>query len=313
MSLRERHWKLWVMQTARHYGDIVSVIQKTGIENIDNEHRTMVGLVLEINHLIDSLDQSNFSLDLVYQVGELCNRLRDTTHSPFLNEENLFNQYQIAGMEVHAHKHHLILDQLDEMIEDLSGGRLNITLTLKEAILEWVVIHINEEDAATFGPQNMARTILNHPESSELYSIFSNTGIPSLDQIYLQLHKEAVVFDTSHEHIHHLQKILELSQKIEKNILTRYKINISENYPIENQQLTVKLENILSFKNEQRQVEFQHWFSDWWSYHFNVHISQFEVSNWMFKAISKSQQPKDLEAIFPLLSIEELDQGRMYT
>ena len=313
MSIQERCWTLWVMQTARHYGDISSIIHKTGIESIDNEHRTLVGQVLEINCFINSLDQSDFSLALVYQVGELCNRLRDITRSHFLNEEALFAKYNILGLELHQHKHKLILEELDEMIEDLDGGRLNVTLRLKEAILNWVVIHINEEDVATFGPENIAKTILLKPESKSIFSIFSNTGIPSLDQVHQQLHHTAADCDVSDEVISRLKKLLTLSLQIEHNLLERYKISPHQNYLAEHQVLSSQLQSLGTMDEKQRKAPLKDWYILWCCHHRQHHIEQFEVSNWILKAIQKSEQPSDLQNVFPKLNIEELDQGRIYT
>lgn len=313
MSIRDRQWTLWVMQTARHYGDISSIIHKTGIESIDNEHRTMVGQVLEINRFINSLDQSDFSIALVYQVGELCNRLRDTTRSHFLNEEALFDKYKISGMGNHRQKHRLILEELDEMIEDLAEGRLNVALNLKEAILNWVVIHINEEDATTFGPINIAKTILQNQESKNIFSIFSATGIPSLDQIHQQLHHAAAEGACSNEPISRIKNLFAMCTQIENNLLTRYNISANKSYIDEHQNLSSQLQSILDMDLNKRQEPLNNWFTNWWCHHRQHHYQQFEVSNWIFKAILKSQQPSDLKKIFPELNIEDLDQGRIYT
>jgi hemerythrin-like metal-binding protein len=313
MSLQEKQWNIWVMQTARHYGDIASIIHCTGIEDIDNEHRTMVGQVLEINRFIDSLDHSHFSLALVYQVGELCTRLRETTISHFEKEENIFQKYQILGMSDHAHKHRLIIEQLDEMIEDLSGGRLNVTLKLKEAILEWVVVHINEEDAHIFGPHNIANTIAKHPDAKELYNIFSNTNIPSLDQIHAQLHHAAAQMNPAQDHLNRIAQLLNLSFQIENNLSDRYHISANESYKKDHSQLSESLTQISKLPEKEKLQALQIWFSKWWKHHRSHHLQQFEVSQWMFKAIEKASDPKELVKLFPPLNQEELDQGRLYT
>jgi hemerythrin len=246
-------------------------------------------------------------------VGELCTRLRDTTIEHFKREEAFISEHNLVGMYQHAQQHQNILKQLNEMVKNLSAGRLNITLNLKEAIMEWVVIHINEEDARLFGPQSLAAAIVARPESSSILNSFKQTGIPSLDHIYRKIDEAAAAFGTSDIEISTLKRLFETSLAMERKLQERYKIGNQDLHKEEHRKMVKTLKGLLDIDEAERKPVLEQWLAMWLHHHRVHHLQHFDVSKWISPQLIKATKPDDLVHLFPPLGNDELDQGRDYT
>ena len=48
-------WVRWIMQTATRFEDIAMILQETGIEIIDHDHRRIAEYVIEMNTLVNEI------------------------------------------------------------------------------------------------------------------------------------------------------------------------------------------------------------------------------------------------------------------
>lgn len=224
--MKQEQWNQWVMQTARHYGDIQSIIHITGIPEIDDDHRKVVGQVLEINRLMDNLDHQNFGLEIVFQIGELCNRLRQSLSEHFQREENLMKKRELSTLAKHTKRHQEILHHLDDMIADLKEGKLTVTHRLKEAILDWVVVHFNQEDQESFSVGKSRQALFKAAKPQDLPEIFQPLQLPNLDEIHGLIHQRLLEPLEGQEHWQHLADLFAQAAQAEGQLVQARKIGM---------------------------------------------------------------------------------------
>lgn len=312
MSLAARQWDQWVMQTARHYGDISSIIHETGFENIDADHRKMIGQALEINRLMENLDHQNFNLELVYQLGELCNRLRQTTQEHFEREEELMERYKLSASKQHSEHHRQILKKLDDLIADLSEGKLTVTLHLKRAILDWVVVHINENDASTFQAQNLLPILESEEKPECLKDIFPSLGIPPLDEIHQQIHKTITHIEEDTCFVA-TKNFFSQACQLELHLSEHYPLELSEQHLKAHRHLERQFSKIEGVEGAEKHNELKKWRNHWFLHHHLHHKQELSVRNWGVAKFLEAQKGRELLKWIPDIDHEELDQGRLFS
>jgi hemerythrin-like metal-binding protein len=311
MSISDRDWDQWVMQTARHFGDISSIIKETGFGVIDDDHRKMIGQALEINTLMESLDHNEFSLTLIYQLGELCNRLRDTSVEHFKKEEELLAKFKVNGRKDHAHLHHGILKGLDQLISDLAEGKLTVTLNLKRAILDWVVLHINEEDAHLFAPQNLLPIFERELPKNDLEILFPETQIPYVDALQRELQEFVITRQSDETSIRQYKKHFQNLCEYINTLFPHLPVSPSKRYLKVEGQLLQYFDKIIETKEEERDAAIKKWRNQWFL-HLHHHIyKEIGIRNWAPSFTKKLKKPAQFSKIIPDLDIEDLDQGRL--
>jgi hemerythrin-like metal-binding protein len=314
VNIVARQWDHWVMQTARHYGDLSSIILETGFESIDDDHRKMIGQALEINRLMEDLDHHNFNLEIVYQLGELCNRLRQTTQEHFEREEGIMQDLQLSGRTGHTEAHQLILKRLDDMIADLSEGKLTVTFNLKRAILDWVVVHINEEDASTFTPHNLLPVLELSDPPKDLSGIFPKCSIPVLDSLHGIVHRFCTGLSVEQSDLNTCHDAFVQCCELEDHLLENFPINTNPKHEKVHVKLGKLWAKVISATElPERLALLKQWRNLWFLHHHDFHVKDFSVIRWSIPIFEKVKKPLQLQALIPDLGLEELDQGRFFS
>jgi len=178
----DANWTRWVMQTARSWSDISGIINKTGVDSIDNDHRQMTEVVLEINNLIDIYDSGEIDLKSIQDQGQILETLYSFADRHFEREIQIIEKYNLPGLEVQKKQHKLFLDMLTGFINDFNEGRLAVSLNLKSAVLEWWVRHINTIDTNTFSRDNWTQAAIDNARTwDDVSEIIRPMGIEVLD------------------------------------------------------------------------------------------------------------------------------------
>lgn len=161
----EAHWTRWVMQTARSWDDITGIINKTGIDSIDNDHRQMTEVVLEVNNLIDIYESGAIDLNAIHEQGRVLETLYTLAKRHFDREIIIIEKYDLPQLEEQQKQHRQFLEMLTGYINDFKEGRLAVSLNLKSAVLEWWVRHINTVDTQTFSRENWTKVAIDNARS----------------------------------------------------------------------------------------------------------------------------------------------------
>jgi|SaaInlStandDraft_1057018.scaffolds.fasta_scaffold33174_2 hemerythrin len=311
--MNDHLWNLWLMQTARHYGDVSSIIYETGIDVIDDDHRKLVGQVLEINHFIDNLDHQNFSLELVYQIGELCERLKQSTNEHFRREEAIVKAHRLPVLRDHAKKHRAIVDDLENIIDDLSKGKLTVTHDLKMAVLDWVIVHINQEDAKVFSVESFRPALIKCKAPDQVKEMFLPVGIPVLDELHRDFHHRVMNPLPERQDWSSLGEAFEKFSSIEEKLMDRW--------PIPNKEVHLQhhrgIRQLISqgqghperlLEALRRQVLIR-----WCTHHNEDHVGSINADAWLAEHIVSSRRATVLDRMVPPLDDEELAQGRSFS
>lgn len=116
-----------------------------GIEEIDAQHKILVGLV---NRLFEETIIHQAGLDVL---NEILNELIEYTIIHFAVEESLFRIFDYKYAEIHTKHHDELKAQVLELQKKLKRGETAINRELLIFLKNWVQHHIIEEDKL-YGP-----------------------------------------------------------------------------------------------------------------------------------------------------------------
>ena len=115
-----------------------------GIQEIDEQHQVLVGLVNELHEAI-----------LLQHGDRLCHdileRLVDYTRVHFAVEEALMRLLGYRDYHQHKCHHEALLDQISQLQAKANGGRKSISFELLQFLKRWLTKHIMEEDQQYVG------------------------------------------------------------------------------------------------------------------------------------------------------------------
>jgi hemerythrin len=116
-----------------------------GIEEIDAQHKVLVGLV---NRLYDEtiIHQSDISV-----LDGILNELVEYTIIHFAVEESLFRIFDYPATEVHTRHHNELKAQVLELQGKLRRGEATVNTKLLVFLKNWLQHHIIDEDKL-YGP-----------------------------------------------------------------------------------------------------------------------------------------------------------------
>jgi hemerythrin len=110
-----------------------------GIEEIDEQHKVLVGLV---NRMHDAIEEHHGSEAVV----EILTELADYTKIHFAVEESLMRILGYPGYEDHKVIHDELLEHVVELQDKVAAGRTAISFELMHFLRTWLSKHIMEED-----------------------------------------------------------------------------------------------------------------------------------------------------------------------
>ena len=181
-------WNRWVMQTAKTWADVSSVIKETGIEAIDYDHRRMTEAVLEINNLLELIEGGGLQMESIRQQERVLENLYAYASRHFARELRLIKKYNLPCLKEQIAAHKEFLTMLNGMIQDFREGRLTASNSIRTVILDWWIRHINELDYISFCSENWtAAVIKNATDWKDLVHLLRRTGVDSLDNEHREM------------------------------------------------------------------------------------------------------------------------------
>ncbi len=110
-----------------------------GLQEVDEQHRVLVGLLNELHSAIRLHHGTTKS-------REVLDRLAEYTRVHFTTEESLMRLLNYPGFGVHKKQHEDLIEQVVDLQHKLDGGQASITFELLHFLKLWLVKHISESD-----------------------------------------------------------------------------------------------------------------------------------------------------------------------
>lgn len=115
-----------------------------GIQEIDEQHKVLVGLLNDLHESVLSRHGREAS-------GEILDRLAEYTRIHFTVEESLMRILNYPGYERHKAEHESLIKQVSELQQKFSEEGLNISMNLLNFLKDWLGEHITHSDKH-YGP-----------------------------------------------------------------------------------------------------------------------------------------------------------------
>lgn len=111
-----------------------------GLNEIDEEHRILIGLINELYH-------SYSDNKSIKQVQKVIERLLDYTEFHFGNEEKYFDEFNYKNAEAHKKQHKIFIDKIKEFKQKHQKGTDRaIAFEIIEFLMNWFLNHILHVD-----------------------------------------------------------------------------------------------------------------------------------------------------------------------
>lgn len=110
-----------------------------GIQEIDEQHKTLVGLLNQLHGAILHKKGSVAS-------REILDRLAEYTITHFLLEESLLRVAGYPGFAVHKQQHEDLIQEVQGLQRKLDQDKVTITFELLHFLKSWLTHHIIESD-----------------------------------------------------------------------------------------------------------------------------------------------------------------------
>ncbi len=119
---------------------------KTGIELVDDEHRTLFEIIKETNDLICA----EHLHDKYDKIMELLAKLKDYTEFHFHDEEMLMERIGYPGLEAQKHAHAAFVERLVDIdlntLDEIDNDQQSYLLDLINFLISWLTNHILVSD-----------------------------------------------------------------------------------------------------------------------------------------------------------------------
>lgn len=122
-----------------------------GIQEIDEQHKVLVGLLNELHSAIAEHRGSAESRGIL-------DRLAEYTRVHFAVEESLMRILGYQDHENHKHEHEMLTAQVVDLQQKLDAGKAAISFELLHFLKVWLTKHIHESDKR-YGSHFLARGI----------------------------------------------------------------------------------------------------------------------------------------------------------
>ena len=110
-----------------------------GIEEIDEQHKVLVGLVQRLDHAIRSQHGST-------ECASILHELVNYTVIHFAVEESLMRLMNYPGYDAHKAAHGVLVRQVVQLKAKVDAGHTNISFELLHFLRQWLVRHIQGDD-----------------------------------------------------------------------------------------------------------------------------------------------------------------------
>jgi hemerythrin-like metal-binding protein len=124
---------------------------EVGHPKVDEQHKS---LVMAVNDLHDAMKHGKGKDEL----GRVLHFLADYTATHFKTEEELMQRHRYPAYVAHKALHEDLLRQVGDLVTRFDAGQGVMTIKVMDFLNDWLVTHIQCEDAKMAKHLNAART-----------------------------------------------------------------------------------------------------------------------------------------------------------
>jgi len=320
--MNDRAWTRWVMQSARTWDDISFIIRKTGIQMVDDDHRRLTEFALEINRFLDIMERDQVGMGDIERESELLQELYQYTEDHFAREEVLIERYGLEGLDNQKEHHRRILAMVSDRIQDFGTGRLTTALQLKLAILEWIVVHINQVDYGTFQLRKWRPVMRRARTWDDVSTFVRRMGVESVDQEHRALTEltlelnHALQNGAEEERVHGLFD--SLSERAgehfahEERLMERYRIRELDTQAEQHRlflDMLARFHEEFGEKGEILSAEFDLAVLEWWINHINeLDNSVFNAEKWAPMVLNRGRTWDEVAEVIRTTGVAEVEE-----
>lgn len=120
--------------------DIWSEKYNVGIDLIDEHHKNLLGLILDLQRSLRS-ERINYKV-----IKDTFNELESYTRYHFSAEEKLMKKYGFPEYDTHVKEHRNFVKEIEELIVKYEQNRGDVNVKMLNFLKEWLVKHILNTD-----------------------------------------------------------------------------------------------------------------------------------------------------------------------
>jgi hemerythrin-like metal-binding protein len=170
------------LASATRWEELSGLVTRTGIDDIDDQHRAIIVKVLELAAALHD------GVPAPERARSLFSEVEIGARSHFQYEEKFMLRHGIGGAEEQRAAHASFIGSLASHKERLERAEPGLSSELKVVLLEWWLGHVNEMDHRDFSARNWTRLALDRASAWRDVSDFvRKTGIDTIDADHREL------------------------------------------------------------------------------------------------------------------------------
>lgn len=323
----QKKWKRWVMQTATRWEDLSGIVNDTGIEKIDREHRRLVEYILDMDEFISRNETSRYNSNQLKEQTQLFDNFIAALKQHYATEEYFINRYELAGLPFQQKEHQAVLDKFETVFSDFRKGILSTYQHLRMGLIEEIIQHINFADLQTFDLIHFLPALRKAEKWDDISEVIKTTGIPFVDDehkllteriidlnlVIRKIEPTGITESQKQEMVFLINDLYKLSNRHFNNeirFLTKYQL------PTENQKENHDLFLDAVIDNRNRILEDTHdniegfmgFLFNWWVNHINgIDYVEFHFSRIAGPVFSLSESSDDFKWLIRKTGIDSVD------
>ncbi len=110
-----------------------------GIEEIDNQHKQFVAMINELHTAMKSGHATTI-------LPQILTKLSNYAVFHFSHEEKVMQSYNYLDLRNHRTLHDQFTKQIKKLFDDLSSGKVLLSIEVMNSLKDWLVTHIMVQD-----------------------------------------------------------------------------------------------------------------------------------------------------------------------
>lgn len=184
--MNETVWMKWIFDSSRGWADVDYMIDETGIDVIDQEHKTIAEFIVALNLLSDRLSKE-VTIDAVHEQRSILEMFLHFIQHHFSREEKMIAILNKDTLEEHSLQHSIIFNKIKEDVQHYVSGEFTFSFDTARLLFEPLHVHINNEDKKVFQKANLTAYISEVDSWQQLFSVVRSMGIDVLDVEHRQI------------------------------------------------------------------------------------------------------------------------------
>lgn len=176
-----------VIRKASCYKDVAEIIKTTGLPTVDNEHKHLTELIIDLNTFLIACNYNLETKELKNELLAHIDEIYRVTKDHFANEEKLLEKYELPtdNQSTEHEKFMLAIDQQRALVIDKKGADL---AGFMDFLFLWWINHINGIDYKEFHFTRIAGPVFNKAKGTDDFQwLIRKTGIPEVDEEHANL------------------------------------------------------------------------------------------------------------------------------